>query len=297
MRSFTGTVAAALLLLSTTACLRGNGLPETREFDVLGARGLAHRAFIPLDVRRGPTASLAITCDENLLDEFRVTVSDGRLTIDTDGASIHPQVDCRGQLEMNALESLVNSGSGRVEVQDGFPSTSDVRVEGSGKLVIRSTLNSVDRIMIRGSGTLSLVGAATCDLAVESYGSGRLEVGRLDGSEAGCAARLALTGSGGVFIGGLAVSRVSVRVDGSGSAEVAGKAAALEVRGKGSGRVTARNLPVERADVGIHGSGSVEAQVSRYLRLHITGSGDALIGGDPPLRDLDITGSGRLRPR
>lgn len=283
------------LLAGLPACVLGNGVSATREFDVLGAAALDHRTFVRLEVRRGPKAQLSITCDENLLGLFRARVEDQTLIIDARDIS-NPLTDCEGVVELPALEQLVSAGSGAITVRDVFPETRSVEVDGSGSVTFSGPLRGAQALEVNGSGQLALDAVEGCDVEIDGDGSGDITLASLDtGGVEPCAVDIELSGSGGIRVDELTTSRLEVFAEGSGTTRVAGRARNLLVRATGSGDVRDRSLVVEAAQLDLQGSGSVEVTVTESLRVRITGSGDALIAGQPELRDIEITGSGELR--
>ena len=91
------------------------------------------------------------------------------------------------------------------------------------------------------------------------------------------------------------VSRVDVRVSGSGDTRVSGTAPALGVTLDGSGTVDARGLDATTADLALSGSGDIAASVSGSARVSLSGSGDVDLYGNAALERVEISGSGSVR--
>lgn len=296
MRSPLSLIPALALTLS--GCLTGNGVPATRDFDVFGAQSLDHRTLLDLEVHPGPKARLSITCDENLLDVFEVRVEGETLIMDQDDRPIDPQVDCRGELELPALTRLDSGGSGRVDVVGPFAETALVAVSGSGSVRFREAVNDAAHLEVSGSGSLDIPSAYGCGVRLRISGSGSLTLDELrTETMAPCAARVELLGSGSATVQSLIAPATELSAQGSGSIRAAGQTGTLLVRVTGSGSVRAPDLVAESGDLESHGSGSIETTVTKSLRVRLTGSGDALVHGQPVLQDVTTTGSGRLRLR
>lgn len=284
------------LSLLSSACLTGSGVSETRDFDVFGAGALEHRTLLDVEVRRGPKARLEVTCDDNLLDAFRVRVDGDVLVIDQDDRPLAPRTHCRAEVELPALAHLESDGSGSIEVLDAFSETRIVALSGSGSVVFRGPVTGLARVELSGSGSLDLPEATGCETALRASGSGSLQLQQLAlGTDAPCAADIELSGSGSLRIDALYAPFARIETRGSGSVRAAGQTPELEIQAVGSGSVRARELVSSRGDLEGLGSGSIETTVTEVLRVRLTGSGDAVVSGNPALRDVVVTGSGKLR--
>lgn len=261
-------ILAGGLALGTDGCLQGNGVSATREYDVAGATSVTHKSFIGLEVRRIlpleqeshaleasiQTAHLSLTCDENLLDSFKVRLRTQTVTIDNDGG-IQPRVACRGILFLPTLLALTGEGSGALTVLDRFEGLALVQARGSGGVHFVEVAQSEDglRVESTGSGAVTFSKLETPQLEVRSQGSGRV---RIAGQAS--AVSLVASGSGGVSASGLIADRAGVRSTGSGSVGLT-VTESIRVRLNGSGGVTIYGNPSLR-DIDDSGSGQVRFQ-------------------------------------
>jgi len=125
--------------------------------------------------------------------------------------------------------------------------------------------------------------------SIESAGSGIVEAAGLRGS----GLTLSLAGSGDAFLPDLEVDELRVRVAGSGSVEMSGRAAHQVLSLAGSGEVEARSLASESAEASLAGSGSAWLNVTERLTANLVGSGSVNYLGDPEVTSRTL-GSGRV---
>lgn len=106
--------------------------------------------------------------------------------------------------------------------------------------------------------------------------------------------RLDLNGSGDTSATKLEGDTLSISLAGSGSAKLAGQAAALTIALNGSGSADAAALAVKRAKVNVNGSGGVTVNASDELDARVNGSGIILYMGAPKLT-ANVAGSGSIK--
>lgn len=124
-------------------------------------------------------------------------------------------------------------------------------------------------------------------------GSGRIECD--DFSQTEHDLDIDMSGSGNVHINNLVGKVLNTKINGSGNVTVGnGSLNTAELQINGSGSINILNVVSENADVNVQGSGMVKLNVSNYLKVVITGSGDVHYTGNPKI-DSWITGSGRLK--
>ncbi|WP_448626156.1 head GIN domain-containing protein [Geodermatophilus sp. URMC 64] len=110
------------------------------------------------------------------------------------------------------------------------------------------------------------------------------------------AATLEVSGSGTLRAEGLDVDELRVRLSGSGTVTLDGRAGRQVVEVDGSGQYDARQLDSKVADVTISGSGSADVEVSDFLVAVVTGSGTVTYGGGPEV-ERHVDGSGSVEER
>jgi hypothetical protein len=73
-----------------------------------------------------------------------------------------------------------------------------------------------------------------------------------------------------------------------------GNAADLKMDLSGHGSIDAQNYEVEDVEIIISGVGTISTMVTNSLSVEISGVGNVLYGGNPLLRSINITGTGRF---
>lgn len=103
-------------------------------------------------------------------------------------------------------------------------------------------------------------------------------------------------GSGRIAVEGLSGSPLTVHHNGSGSVNLAGRVASLEVESRGSGSVNADRLESASAKLALNGSGRLEVGQVRgdYAIVNLNGSGQLHVGGTVRSLTARSNGSGHL---
>jgi len=152
-----------------------------------------------------------------------------------------------------------------------------------------------DRVRIYVPGSISIQGDLTIEVdtiglrELEVNGAGQIEAQGFSGSEFS----LRLLGAPMAKIGGLDVEKLSVEMQGSGSAELSGRATRERMRIAGSGECRAADLASDKAEVKLEGAGKAEVMARERLNVHIAGAGIVRYRGDPKLSQ-SISGSGTV---
>jgi hypothetical protein len=107
---------------------------------------------------------------------------------------------------------------------------------------------------------------------------------------------LDLSGSGGLELTGLTVTRLTVSMGGSGDIHLTGHADEHTMRMTGSGTLHGDELTTHSADVEMTGSGDARLNVSQRLHAHLRGSGDLTYSGQPTTVEPRASGSGSVQP-
>ena len=103
-----------------------------------------------------------------------------------------------------------------------------------------------------------------------------------------------IAGSGDVRVAAIDAPKITVRISGSGSANIAGNTRDAVFRIAGSGDVKCKELKAENTEVHIAGSGNVWTYCSQNLDVHIAGGGDVHYLGNPVNVKQKIAGSGNM---
>jgi len=149
--------------------------PRTRG----GATSFESRTFLPTTVSVGDASEVAVTCDDNLLDEFVVDVIDGALVLRQADplVSLDTRVDCSADVELPTLEGVINGASGPMTLAGDFGDLREVRVSGSGALSSTGTLDGlggadIATITVSGSGSLGTEGFVVNEVDLTLSASG-----------------------------------------------------------------------------------------------------------------------------
>ncbi len=201
--------------------VKGNGVIETRSFDVRGFDRIRFALPIAMTVSQDSEYSFELTTDANIFDYINVRVEDGVLTVDvTKGARIK-------SMKGKAVLFL--------------PEIKEIEAAGSGDIVLSECKipAAVSRFNVSGSGSISADIEAETVLA-EISGSGDILLrGKAENL------KCSVSGSGGIQAFDLPAVNVDCTIAGSGSIEVnAQKILAAKIAGSGS--VLYRNTPEVR---------------------------------------------------
>jgi hypothetical protein len=245
-----------LLALFLPACIGvkvGNGVSATRSetFDAADGFRLATLVDSTVSVVPGAPASVDLTCDESLLHDFTIEVLDSGVLVIRDhaGLSLDPRANCFAEVTVPALESLEDSGSGRIDVASADGLALAVS-SGSGSIDVGAVTSDFLEVDHSGSGRVTLGGLAVGALAVNASGSGRTSLsGTADSAD------IVVSGSGGVGEMDLVVGDLLLHVSGSGGAELTATDSA-DVTVTGSGGATIGGDPDQRSTTD-SGSGNI----------------------------------------
>ncbi|GLR19276.1 head GIN domain-containing protein [Portibacter lacus] len=138
---------------------------------------------------------------------------------------------------------------------------------------IRATISSLKLVAISGSGDVETVGTFenVDDLEIDISGSGEMDLDLGDNMD---------------FI--------DIKVSGSGNIKISGANNETEIRVSGSGKIRNFDLVSQSCSVRVSGSGDAEVNVVNDLEVKITGSGDVCYKGQP-IVNSNITGSGNIK--
>ena len=125
--------------------------------------------------------------------------------------------------------------------------------------------------------------------ALETHSSGGISVGKLSVESL----RILITSSGGVSIDSLDAGSLEVRISSSGSVRVEGDVDRQDILLTSSGSYSGGLLASRGAVVRLSSSGSATLRVSDSLEAVVTSSGSLRYYGNPPVRNLRVTSSGR----
>lgn len=217
--------------LETTACneVHGNGHLEVQQRAVSGFRVIENRSALPVHVIQGPSFSVSVLIDSNLLGFVDTTVDGAVLRID-DSDDLDASSGSVVSVTLPAFDGFDSSGSGDATI-DGVTQTGPVQLTctGSGSIAFSGTAAGTS-VTDNGSGSVRLSGTGR-HLSAILTGSGSIDASAL---AANGGADLETMGSG--SISAQVVGDATLRTTGSGSidATLSGGAATFDVTGSGS---------------------------------------------------------------
>ncbi len=207
-------------------CIRAEG-PVTSEMLELGRiEGIDLAIPATVFLTQGAEQSVEIEAQEEVIDQLETSVRGGIWDIEYD-------------------RCVKNESSIRIYIT--LPELTSLKISGSGEIISQNKL-VVD------------------DLEVEIPGSGDIDLV-------------------------LEADDIEARISGSGSIRFEGIADALDINIPGSGDLKCYNLEARKASVKISGSGDAELWVTEDLDVDISGSGDVFYKGSPSL-NVSVSGSG-----
>lgn len=93
---------------------------------------------------------------------------------------------------------------------------------------------------------------------------------------------------------GLTGGPLSILLNGSNKALLAGNVSALTARISGSNLLSARRLTADAADVTVNGSGDVAVDARQRIVAEISGAGSISVYGNPKARNTQVNGAGKI---
>lgn len=183
----------------------------------------------------------------------------------------------REALELRADDNLLALVETRVTNRSGVP-TLEIRVRDNTSYSSRNPI------------TLMIDVATLSSLSVR--GSGNVSGGGLKAS----ALKIAMAGAGDVKLQKLSLDEASLKISGSGNANLSGKVARLSLSISGSGEINTRDLEADEVNVLIAGSGDASVNAAKTLNVSIAGSGDVEYTGAATVKS-SVAGSGSVKKR
>lgn len=243
-----------IIAISNSACNRGlvcekgKGELVTQELNLRDITGFDNMISADVILTQGDSQSISVTAQQNILDKLKMNASGGIWKIDFEGC-VNYKADVIIEMTLPTLTMVAISGSGNVTATNRFTDLNNVDFDVSGSGNIRMELDAED-ITTR------------------------------------------VTGSGDVTLD-LTADRVTSRVTGSGNFDLSGTCDRHEFRVSGSGDLFAFGLETRESTVKVSGSGNAEVSANDQLDVNISGSGDVRYKGTPAI-DLQVSGSGKL---
>lgn len=106
---------------------------------------------------------------------------------------------------------------------------------------------------------------------------------------------LRISGAGSVTYRDIDQDELSLDVSGAGTIEVTGKVNRLEADVSGAGDIAAYLLSATHGRLRVSGAGNIKATATVSVVARVSGVGKIKIGGNPPQRDTDVSGMGKIK--
>ena len=106
---------------------------------------------------------------------------------------------------------------------------------------------------------------------------------------------LRISGAGNVTYRDIDQDELSLDVSGAGTIKVHGKVNRLEADVSGAGNIAAYQLSAVHGRLRVSGAGGIKAVATMSVVARVSGAGTIKISGNPPQRDTDVSGVGKIK--
>ncbi|WP_448700728.1 head GIN domain-containing protein [Mucilaginibacter sp. AW1-3] len=202
---------------------------------VSGFTAIASSGSFHVYVKIDGTESLKISADDAIIDKIETVVEGTTLKIrfkKESGWNDHGNKKADIYVSAKSLSSLVNSGSGTIQVENAINASNfKVVLSGSGSITTGAVKATKIDGVISGSGNINLNGGSAADASISISGSGSFDAKSLKTEST----KVSISGSGNVMIN--AEKELSASLMGSGSVRYTGNAS-VHTSKMGSGSVS-----------------------------------------------------------
>ncbi len=221
---------AFTLIGCTDNCIKGEGDPVRRTFNVPPLRGIIVEGAVDVIIRRTAAQQVEVEAQPNIMAMLDTSVADGIWSIRT-SQCYKTGKDIIVHLDLPELSSVSVRGSGDVTSEDQFDADKmELEVSGSGNLKLIVNAMNVNAT-ITGSGDMELMGMCQQFTSLIN-GSGDIKAGDLQ-----CArAKADIVGSGDIDLHVTDV--LEANVTGSGNIDYKGDPPSVTKNVTGSGKIT-----------------------------------------------------------
>ena len=272
-------IPAILLLVAllVSGCgfqmVSGSGRIATETRNLSGFTSVSLAGIGNVYLTQGPTESVRIEAEDNLIPYFDTSVQGSTLKIGIKdrymGISLLPTRPVKFYVTLPKIEAVTLAGSGNIF---------------AGKIQAGAF-----GISLLGSGNISTDALAATDLDIQLSGSGNINLGTVSAGQV----TANIAGSGDIQVDGLTANKISSKTAGSGNITIGGKVTEQSAEILGSGDYLASGLKSATATLRVTGSGNSQVSTSRTLNVTILGSGDVAYSGNPTV-NASIAGSGKV---
>jgi hypothetical protein len=167
----------ALMLVALLGCnvgIKGSGISKKESRDVGEFKSVSNDAVGDVQVTIGPSKSVDVTIDDNLLELVVTEVVDGELKIRTTG-SFNTSIGLKVNITTPTLDSVNSSGVGKVDI-DGLDSEQlAIGLSGVGSVSAKGRVQNLD-VTVSGVGSAQLRELTAESVSVAVSGVGGAEV-------------------------------------------------------------------------------------------------------------------------
>jgi len=218
-------------------------------------------------ISQGNEISVIVETEEKNQNKVKTFVANNKLIIEI-SARIFTSKRLNVYVTVKDLSIVNNEGSGDFEFKTPLKTANFIyKSEGSGDFEIDKIITNKFISIQEGSGDCEISGdIKVIDAKVE--GSGNFEAENVN------------------------LTNCNIVMEGSGDVELKGISNIIKVVQTGSGDLKAENFSVLNATILKSGSGDASLNIKNELNLTSSGSGDFNLKGNPPKRQISVTGSG-----
>lgn len=223
-------IGTFLLIGCNGDCIRGEGDPERRNFNVAPFHGIVAEGAVDVVIRRSDQQHVDVEAQPNLLAMLDTTIRDGIWTIRT-SQCYKTGDDIKVYIDVPTLSHLSIQGSGDVSSEDQFDADAvTLEVAGSGDMSVIFNAMKVNA-SISGAGDIEVMGMCQEFTSVIN-GSGDIKAGDLQ-----CArAKAEVIGSGDISLH--VTDALEANVTGSGNIKYKGDPPTVNKNVTGSGKIS-----------------------------------------------------------
>lgn len=211
--------------------VRGSGqvVNETRSISDVSSVSLTMPGTLYINI--GSSEELRIEAEDNIIGHIQTNVRGGTLQIEKEpGVNLQLNGPLNYYLTVTQLESIENTSSGNIEVEDIISNSFSIKLSSSGNLSMRSLEGSSLRVELTSSGDVEILGGEIQDQNIRLSSSGKYNARNLVSERAD----VNLTSSGSATV--QASERLSGRLSSSGNLYYVGNPS-LDVSTSSSGKV------------------------------------------------------------
>jgi len=228
---------AVIFFLAIIICscrgVNGSGNIKTEHRDVNQFDGVETSGSVDVDIKNGNTAGVEVEADDNVLPYIVTEVHDGILNVHYKSGMYFNNTHAKVYITASTLSKLHSSGSADINAIDGIKNDGDIDIR------------------VAGSGNINAV---------------------------------------------LDAPTITASASGSGNLVLKGKTRNFNCQVSGSGDVKCKDLLSENTTVRVSGSGTAQVYASVSLKADAAGSGDIRYSGNPQNPNIHTSGSRSVAP-